>query len=97
METFRNLFAPDVAVDLGTANTIVFAKDQGIMLSEPSVVAVAFCACKTGPREIRRGKSISEVLKRTPSGLLIGLGPIESDACVLGGRRGGRCQPSPPI
>ena len=30
----------DVAIDLGTVNTLMFAKGQGIVLSEPSVVAV---------------------------------------------------------
>ncbi len=34
------LFAPDVAIDLGTANTLVFVKGHGIVLSEPSVVAM---------------------------------------------------------
>jgi rod shape-determining protein MreB and related proteins len=40
MGACRNLFALDVAIDLGTANTLVFVKDQGVVLSEPSVVAV---------------------------------------------------------
>ena len=30
----------DMAIDLGTANTLVYVKDQGIVLNEPSVVAV---------------------------------------------------------
>ena len=34
------MFGRDVAIDLGTANTLVFVKGQGIVLSEPSVVAV---------------------------------------------------------
>ena len=34
------LFGRDVAVDLGTANTLVFVKGEGIVLSEPSVVAI---------------------------------------------------------
>lgn len=33
-------FANDLAIDLGTANTIVYVKDKGIVLNEPSVVAV---------------------------------------------------------
>src|SRR3712207_7817388 len=37
---FRSLFGRDVAVDLGTANTLVFVKGEGIVLSEPSVVAL---------------------------------------------------------
>jgi rod shape-determining protein MreB len=34
------LFSNDIGIDLGTANTLVFVKDHGIVLREPSVVAV---------------------------------------------------------
>ena len=37
---FRGLFSRDLSIDLGTANTLVYAKDQGIILDEPSVVAI---------------------------------------------------------
>lgn len=37
--TFKGLFASDIAIDLGTANTLVYQKSQGIVLDEPSVVA----------------------------------------------------------
>src|SRR5918995_3703070 len=40
MGIFRPLFVPDVAIDLGTANTLVFVKGYGIELSEPSVIAI---------------------------------------------------------
>ncbi len=39
-DVFGELFGRDVAVDLGTANTLVFVKGQGVVVSEPSVVAV---------------------------------------------------------
>ncbi len=35
------LFSNDIGIDLGTANTLVYVKDHGIVLREPSVVAVA--------------------------------------------------------
>ena len=35
-----SLFSKDMAIDLGTANTLVFVKGQGIVLNEPSVVAI---------------------------------------------------------
>ncbi|WP_333023269.1 rod shape-determining protein [Wolbachia endosymbiont of Pentidionis agamae] len=38
--TFRNLFASDIAIDLGTANTLVYEKNKGVVLNEPSVVAL---------------------------------------------------------
>ena len=43
MAALRNMFgflANDIGIDLGTANTLVFVKDKGIVLREPSVVAV---------------------------------------------------------
>lgn len=38
--TFTNIFANDLAIDLGTANTLVYVKGKGIVLNEPSVVAL---------------------------------------------------------
>lgn len=35
-----NLFSSDIGIDLGTANTLVYVKGKGIVLAEPSVVAV---------------------------------------------------------
>ena len=37
---FRGLFSNDLSIDLGTANTLIFVRGQGIVLNEPSVVAV---------------------------------------------------------
>ena len=37
---FRRYFSTDLAIDLGTANTLIFARDKGIVLDEPSVVAI---------------------------------------------------------
>jgi rod shape-determining protein MreB len=34
------LFSTDIGIDLGTANTLVYVKDKGIVLREPSVVAI---------------------------------------------------------
>jgi len=38
MSLFNTLFR-DVAIDLGTANTLIFIRDQGVVLNEPSIVA----------------------------------------------------------
>src|SRR3954465_9583560 len=53
-------FASDVAIDLGTANTCVFARGRGIVLNEPSIVAFNTAkgeieAVGTEPHEIRGG------------------------------------------
>ena len=45
------LFSSDLAIDLGTANTLVYVKGRGIVVSEPSVVAVSRDA--RGPRICR--------------------------------------------
>jgi hypothetical protein len=37
---FRQYFSTDLAIDLGTANTLIFVRDKGIVLDEPSVVAI---------------------------------------------------------
>jgi len=36
----RGLFSNDLSIDLGTANTLIYVRDQGIVLNEPSVVAI---------------------------------------------------------
>ena len=38
--SFRRYFSTDLAIDLGTANTLIFVRGQGIVLDEPSVVAI---------------------------------------------------------
>ena len=39
-DQLSDYFSNDIAIDLGTANTLVYAKGRGIILDEPSVVAV---------------------------------------------------------
>src|SRR5918998_541148 len=60
------LFAPDVAIDLGTANTLVFVKGWGIVLSEPSVVAVD---TKT-EKVVAVGLEAKSMIGRTPSNIV---------------------------
>ena len=40
MSLFRNYFSNDLAIDLGTANTLIYMRGKGIVLNEPSVVAI---------------------------------------------------------
>src|SRR3990172_9199047 len=40
LKSFRGFFSSDIAIDLGTANTLIFVRDKGIVLNEPSVVAI---------------------------------------------------------
>ncbi len=58
----RNMLSNDVGIDLGTANTLVYLRGRGIVLNEPSVVAMNQ---KTG-RVVAVGKHAKEMLGRTP-------------------------------
>src|SRR5512142_379163 len=56
----------DIAVDLGTANTLVYVKGEGIVLNEPSVVAV-----ERGTNRIKGiGLEAKRMLGRTPEGIM---------------------------
>jgi rod shape-determining protein MreB len=63
MSVFSQLFVPDVAIDLGTANTLVFVKGQGVVLSEPSVVAVDTKTDKV----VAVGSAAKHMIGRTPA------------------------------
>src|SRR5215218_3251036 len=60
---FRDLMGRDMAVDLGTANTLVYVRGRGIVLNEPSVVAVNV---KDG-RPVAVGSEAKRMIGRTPS------------------------------
>jgi rod shape-determining protein MreB len=59
---FFDFISSDVGIDLGTANTLVFVRGQGIVLNEPSVVAVE----KATGRVLAVGSAAKEMLGRTP-------------------------------
>ncbi|MCJ7664737.1 MAG: rod shape-determining protein, partial [Desulfobacterales bacterium] len=40
LDVVRNFFSTDLAIDLGTANTLVYVKGKGVVSNEPSIVAV---------------------------------------------------------
>ena len=73
--SFLGLFSHDLAIDLGTANTLVYVKDKGIVLNEPSVVAVR----KESRREnkvLAVGKEAKMMLGRTP-GNIVAIRPMK--------------------
>ena len=41
MRKFFSFLSQDIAIDLGTANTLIYVKGKGIVLNEPSVVALS--------------------------------------------------------
>ena len=61
-DKFYRLFSNDIGIDLGTANTLVYLRGRGIVINEPSVVAVNQ---KTG-RVVAVGTQAKEMLGRTP-------------------------------
>ncbi|MDJ0866226.1 MAG: rod shape-determining protein [Myxococcota bacterium] len=68
-------FSNDLAIDLGTANTLVYAKGKGIVVSEPSVVAVTQGG--HGPDKVRAvGREAKEMLGRTP-GNIVAIRPMK--------------------
>lgn len=63
------LVARDLAIDLGTANTLIYEKGKGIVLNEPSIVAVR----QDGPRKVAVafGAEAKAMLGRTPEGVKV--------------------------
>ena len=69
---FGNFFANDIGIDLGTANTLINVKGHGIVLREPSVVAV-----KAGTNEVKAvGDDAKRMLGRTP-GNIVAIRPLK--------------------
>jgi rod shape-determining protein MreB len=68
-------FSNDLAIDLGTANTLVYVKGKGIVLSEPSVVAVRKNA-RDRSRVLAVGREAKMMLGRTP-GNIVAIRPMK--------------------
>jgi rod shape-determining protein MreB len=61
------LFSADMAIDLGTANTLVYVKGRGIVLNEPSVVAIS---TNRGKRQVLAvGEEAKQMVGRTPGNI----------------------------
>jgi len=67
-----SLFSSDLAIDLGTANTLVFARGKGIVVNEPSIVAIN----KINGEVEAVGKEAKEMLGRTP-GNIVAIRPMK--------------------
>lgn len=73
VNSFSGLFSNDIGIDLGTANTLVYVKDRGIVLREPSVVAV-----QAGTKRILAvGDEAKRMLGRTP-GNIVAIRPMKA-------------------
>ncbi len=72
LRSIFSLFSSDLAIDLGTANTCVFARGKGIVVNEPSIVAIN----KINGRVEAVGKEAKEMLGRTP-GNIVAIKPMK--------------------
>ena len=72
MRSVFSLFSSDLAIDLGTANTLVFARGKGIVVNEPSIVAIN----KNSGEVVAVGREAKEMLGRTP-GNVVAIKPMK--------------------
>jgi rod shape-determining protein MreB and related proteins len=70
---FLGMFSNDIGIDLGTANTLVYVRDRGIVLREPSVVAIQ----SGSNRVLAVGDEAKRMLGRTP-GSIVAIRPLKS-------------------
>src|SRR3989338_6363348 len=71
-DAFSGLFSKDMGIDLGTATTLVYVKGEGVVLCEPSVVAIE----KDTNRVVAVGEEAKKMLGRTP-GNIIAIRPMK--------------------
>ena len=66
---FRGIFSTDLAIDLGTANTLIYVRGQGIVLNEPSVVAIRQDRAGGAKSVVAVGEEAKLMLGRTPQNI----------------------------
>jgi rod shape-determining protein MreB len=66
LKRLRGYFSSDLSIDLGTANTLIYVRDKGIVLNEPSVVAVQDEPSRGGKVIVAVGTEAKAMLGRTP-------------------------------
>jgi rod shape-determining protein MreB len=70
IDDFMNMFSTDIGIDLGTCNTLVCVKGEGVIISEPSVVAVKKGTNKVLLNGQAVGNVAKEMLGKTPGGIM---------------------------
>ena len=73
LEKLKSLFTTDIGIDLGTANSLAYVKDRGIVMREPSVVAIQ----AGSKRVLAVGEEAKRMLGRTP-GNIVAIRPMKS-------------------
>lgn len=69
LKNIRGYFSNDLSIDLGTANTLIYERDQGIVLDEPSVVAIRRDATNNQSKVAAVGIEAKQMLGRTPGNI----------------------------
>jgi rod shape-determining protein MreB len=69
LQRLFGLFSSDMAIDLGTANTLIYVQGQGVVLNEPSVVAIYVGGGRQGRRVLAVGTDAKRMLGRTPDAI----------------------------
>ena len=68
LKKLRGMFSNDLSIDLGTANTLIYVRDQGIVLNEPSVVSIRI---HNGQKTVTAvGSDAKRMLGRTPGNIM---------------------------
>lgn len=73
-KAIRGLFSNDISIDLGTANTLIYVKGKGIVLDEPSVVAIRTVGTQRSVAAV--GIEAKRMLGRTP-GNIVAIRPLK--------------------
>ena len=74
LKAIRGLFSNDISIDLGTANTLIYVKGKGIVLDEPSVVAIRTVGTQRSVAAV--GIEAKRMLGRTP-GNIVAIRPLK--------------------
>lgn len=69
LKRLLGLFSNDLAVDLGTANTLIYVRGKGIILNEPSVVAIKYAPGGGSKQVLAVGHEAKRMLGRTPGSI----------------------------
>lgn len=71
LKSIRGIFSSDISIDLGTANTLIYVRGQGIVLNEPSVVAIRQDRGPSGQKHVAAvGLEAKRMLGRTPENMI---------------------------
>ncbi|HSH41145.1 MAG TPA: rod shape-determining protein [Arenicellales bacterium] len=69
LKRLLGLFSNDLAIDLGTANTLIYVREKGIILNEPSVVAIKYAPGGGNKQVLAVGHDAKRMLGRTPGSI----------------------------